>query len=203
MFGSLKYIIIFKIFFLSVLFSQKEYHLETLSKKNDIYFDNVSNEIVNGNVYQIYKNIKVHIGEINNGKKSGKWTLRYKNGQKREEDTFLNGIQEGLSIKWYLNGKKRVEGTFIKGRPNGLYTEWYKNGEKTVEGTFEKGEENGLSVRWYENGKKKQEGSFKKGSQDGLWYWWYPNGENKKIGEFKNGKFILKKKWPKISSISK
>ena len=68
--------------------SQKEYDINHIVKLNGVYVKEISDEIVNGEVFQVVDDMKVPIGKMKNGKKDGLWTSWYENGQKESEETF-------------------------------------------------------------------------------------------------------------------
>ena len=176
--------------------SVNEYDYDKIFDKNNNSTKNI-NKPLEGLVYKVYDKTKFEVGLLENGKKNGKWLLRYPGKQRKEETTYIDGIKNGLSVKWYLNGFKKVQGEFVNGKPNGLYSEWFNNGQKSVIGIFKKGVEHGPSTRWYRNGNKMQQGSFLNGKRNGEWTWWYKDGKIKKTGTFKDGIFTLEQKWAK------
>ncbi len=99
---------------------------------------------------------------------SGKVVDYYKNGQKKEEMTFKNGIYEGSVIQWYENGQKSVDINFKNGKQDGPAIYWHKNGQKATEGYFKGGKRDGVYVEWHENEKKNLEMSFKDGELESM-----------------------------------
>ena len=109
--------------------SQKEYDINHIVKLNGVYVKEISDEIVNGEVFQVVDDMKVPIGKMKNGKKDGLWTSWYEIGQKESEETFKDGKRDGLWTRWYKNGQKYSEGTYKDGKEDGLQTEWNENGK--------------------------------------------------------------------------
>lgn len=68
-------------------------------------------------------------------------------------DSYVDGVQDGLSREWYKDGTLRSEATVREGRPVGVAREWHPNGELASEQVFA---ENGLTMlkdfHWDENG---------------------------------------------------
>ena len=54
------------------------------------------------------------------------WTGWYENGQKKFEQIYKYGKEEGIFTSWYENGKKKKEGTMKDGEEVGKWT-WYNN----------------------------------------------------------------------------
>ena len=121
--------IIISLLFLSVgcSTSQKEYDINHIVKLNGVYVKEISDEIVNGEVFQVVDDMKVPIGKMKNGKKDGLWTSWYENGQKESEETFKDGKRDGLGTWWYENGQKKEEVTF-KGGEMISGKKWNKDG---------------------------------------------------------------------------
>jgi len=146
---------IISLLILSVGLSQKEYDINHIVEQNNVYIKKFSDEIVNGKVFQMFGDMKVPLGKMKNGKKNGKWTEWYKNGQKKEEGTYKDGKEDGLDIGWYENGQKQLEETWKDGKEDGLVTQWYENGQKQLEGTWKDG--NIVSYKeWNEDGSVKE-----------------------------------------------
>ena len=72
-----KYLIISLLLFLSVGFCQQEYDINQIVERNSVYVKKFSDEIVNGNVYQMSDDIIIPLGKMKNGKKDGLWTKWY------------------------------------------------------------------------------------------------------------------------------
>ena len=107
--------IIISLVFLSVGFSQKEYDITNIIERDDVYVMKFSDEIVNGEVFQMIDDMKIPLGKMKNGKKDGLWTSWFKSGQKHIEETFKDGGKDGLFTLWHSNRQKKIEGTFKDG----------------------------------------------------------------------------------------
>ena len=92
--------------FLSVGFCQKEYDINHIVEQNGIYIKKFSDEIVNGNVYQMFGDMKVVLGKMKDGKKNELWTEWSENGKKKKEITYKDG--ELISSKcWDEDGNEK------------------------------------------------------------------------------------------------
>jgi antitoxin component YwqK of YwqJK toxin-antitoxin module len=169
--------------------------LDTLQKRDDTYYEIISEEPFSGLIINKYESGQKHTkGYLTNGREDGYWTWWYEGspknhirlyldnildnlpylfydswenyGQKRKVVDYLDGTKDGLSTEWYENGQKKEEGTYKDGKEDGLWTGWYDNGQKEIEGTFKDGKPDGLSTLWYENGQKRQEGT------ENEWTYW-------------------------------
>ena len=132
-----------------------------------------------------------------------------KDGQKKEEKTYKDGIWDGLWTEWWGNGQKKSERNYKdeklmsveRWKPNGekcpetnfkdgngVVVEYNENGQKRSEDNFKDGELDGLMTHWHENGQKKLERNYKDGKAEGFWSEWYENGQKKMERNYKDGK---------------
>ena len=133
-------------------------------------------------------------GALKNGKKEGRWTDWFKNGQKMFEADYTDGEFSGKWTGWYENGWIWFENNYkCKGKndcswKDGKSTEWNKNGVMEFEDNYKDGEYDGISTSWYENGQKSSEVNFKKGELDGKLTYWHENGQKVSEENYKDGK---------------
>ena len=104
----------------------------------------------NGNI----KSITYH-KKSRTGIEKVKYEQYYEYGQKKIEETWKDGWEDGLWTWWYENGQNNKEGTFKNGKPNGLVTSWHENGQKRNEATFKDGELISAEC-WDEDGNEKE-----------------------------------------------
>lgn len=110
----------------------------------------------------------------------------FKNGlayKKQSSDPFTENV-----VTNYRNGQKKIEAHFKEGLQDGLTTEWYENGTKKREVAYKKNKLNGLSVSWYENGKMQSKVQYKDDIPDGEAVSWYSSGVKKEEAQYKQGK---------------
>ena len=111
--GMIRYISL--LLLIGLAWGQKDYNINQLIEQGGIYMEKFSDEIVNGNVYQMSDDIIIPLGKMKNGKKDGLWTGWDDNGQKRSKGTYKDGKWDGLWTLWYDNGQKMYDGTFKNG----------------------------------------------------------------------------------------
>ncbi|MBT6937222.1 MAG: toxin-antitoxin system YwqK family antitoxin, partial [Candidatus Marinimicrobia bacterium] len=116
-----------------------EYNIENLLVRDDVYVKKFSDEILNGEVFKMFGEMKVPLGNMKDGKKEGKWADWYENGHKKQETTFKDGKPDGLVTAWYENGQKKRERTFKDGKLDGLKTYWNEYGQVVEETVFDLG----------------------------------------------------------------
>ena len=73
------------------------------------------------------------------GKRQGRWTTWFDNGQKRSEGGYLDGEMHGPFTLWYESGNKREEGQYVRGRAHGLWTKWDEQGNRIKQVEFRHG----------------------------------------------------------------
>jgi antitoxin component YwqK of YwqJK toxin-antitoxin module len=124
------------------------------------YFQNtgsfeLKDQLANG-VYKVYldslKTILDYTAEINNQKRTNKWTWYFEDGTKRREIDYQNGVYNGQMISYYPSGQQSVVMSFSEGSQNGLTTRWYQDGAKKFEGSYVNGLPSGLWKFWKEDG---------------------------------------------------
>ena len=97
---------IISLLILSIGYSQKEYDIKQIVKRDGVYYKKFSDEIVNGNVYQMFGDMKVVLGKMKDGKKNELWTEWSENGKKKKEITYKDG--ELISSKcWDEDGNEK------------------------------------------------------------------------------------------------
>lgn len=121
------------------------------------------------------------------GKQNGVCIRWNQNKEKITEQYYKNGKLDGPEYSWYPNGKKSYEYYFTKGNMNGPITEWDKNGYKTLEGRYKNDKKDGNFIAW-DNGNIQYKIKYKKGHESGKAIFWHSNGEKEEEGEYRNGK---------------
>ncbi len=107
----------------------------------------------------------------------GTTTTWYKNGDKRSEGRFVDGLAEGTYTVWDLGNRKTSETEFVAGKRQGGYRRWYLDGKLEREETYREDRLEGPAVTWHPNGAKRSEGSYVGGKKDGTWTYWDRHGE--------------------------
>ena len=137
---------------LSVGFSQQEWNMNNLIKKGERFYSKISNKPYSGKVFSLDEHGEIIVeGKYRNGKKDGKWTTRWGNGQKWEEGSYKDSKKYGKWTTWRENGQKQEEGTYKDGKKHGKWTTWYENGQKNFERSYKDGKLISLKC-WDENG---------------------------------------------------
>jgi antitoxin component YwqK of YwqJK toxin-antitoxin module len=86
-------------------------------------------------------------------KHEGVWLLYHPDGQTvKVEETFADGLRNGVSRAYFANGKPQREATFKDGLLEGLMTEWDESGRKVGEMNFKAGKLDGRFVLYRADG---------------------------------------------------
>ena len=90
--------------FIGLAWGQKEYNINHIFEQDSIYKKKFSDEIVNGNVYVMFDDMKVPFGKMKNGKKEGIWTDWYIGGTIKSKTSWKNGNISGTCYNYRQNG---------------------------------------------------------------------------------------------------
>ena len=63
----------------------------------------------------------------------------YANGQLHLQQSYRDGLPDGVFEEWYDDGKSRYRVEFLLGQPVGDWAFWYQNGQKQAEGKVQAG----------------------------------------------------------------
>ena len=122
---------------------------------NDTYID-----------IEYYSETKIKYSECTrlkcNDKSHGKWIDFYRNGQKKSETDFYDGLHHGKVIWWYEDGSKEAEFYYYRDQLHGLFTEWYKSGKLKSETNYSRGLLHGKAISWDEKGNVIREEIYEK-----------------------------------------
>lgn len=125
-------------------------------------------------------------GKYNKGLPVGEWVWWYKNKQKRREENYLNGKENGLSIEYDSLGNIITKGEFNFGEREGRWL--YIVNDYQEEGEYVSGMKTGEWLATYINtGKRKYEKEYLNGIQIGKHVEYYDNGIIKELGKFEFG----------------
>lgn len=146
-----------------------------------------------------------------NGKKTGLWIKKYKNGKTKLKSYFKNGKPHGISIKFdtkgdtvsilnYLKNKTEVKiysktpnvilykGSYNKNKKRiGRWFSYYNNGKYRAIENFTNGKKNGVSIYFHKNGKRSDVSTFKNDTLHGKRKKFHSNGKPFKEYFFNNG----------------
>jgi len=112
--------------------------------------------------------------------------LEYKDGI-----TFYKGkLFSGDCSSFYLNGNKMNEQSYLNGKDNGVWTFYYENGRIETKAIFLDNKRDGQWKYFYENGSIKQISYYKNGLKDSIWKKFDESGEVEWEKSFKEDKIM-------------
>ena len=91
-----------------------------------------------------YYPVKSFNGEFKNGRREGKWTFYYLEGELKEEREYKNGSRNGLCKEYSKEGKIERISNYKAGIKDGEYKEFDYNEKLCLEGTYSNGKKDGL-----------------------------------------------------------
>lgn len=77
-------------------------------------------------------------GQMEKGKREGRWVSFYENGLPWSETHFKNGVRDGATTTWYENGQKRYTGFYTNNKPSGKWIFWDDQGNVAQEVNYDK-----------------------------------------------------------------
>jgi len=90
--------------FIGLAWGQQEYNINHIVEQDSVYKKKFSDEIVNGNVYKMFDDMKVPKGKMKNGEKEGIWIVWYSRGTIKSKTNWKNGIISGVCYNYYSDG---------------------------------------------------------------------------------------------------
>jgi len=158
------------------------------------------------------RKLKIVEWNFTSGKRHGKSTWWYPNGQCMKELNYDDGVLNGELLEWLRDGMLVTRDRYDFGRRITKRTEKFPKGQKKSEGVYRKAkletkelddwwnaevltyaaqgkdEKHGSWISWYESGQKKVEGNYEDDLPEGQFVWWHSNGQKALRSEYQQGK---------------
>ncbi len=125
-------------------------------------FDNIGNKVAMG----------FYAGQV----KAGHWDY-YDNGQKVSEETYNDGLRNGVARTYYPNGELFVETNYVAGVEEGIYRAYYKSGKVYFECQMKNGKRDGYCQIFHPNGDLETEAFYKAGIREDVWNYYDEDGK--------------------------
>ena len=130
-------------------------------------------------------NGKIEEGEYRNGRRENTWIKYHKDGvTPRLIGEYQNNRPNGKYSMFHPNGKISEKGSFIGGKYADSIQRFYPNGQLSYESTYQNGNENGKVIYYFKNGKIDFEYNAVEGIATGKAVRYYPNGDVREILSF-------------------
>lgn len=94
-------------------------------------------------------------------------SVKYPNGKPAFEESYKNGVIDGVQKIYYEDGKPYSEYRYASGGYQGDYKTYYSNGNVSEKGSYSLGELNGIRERYKEDGSLISRENFVMGSRQG------------------------------------
>ena len=149
-------------------------------------------------------------GKYNKGKKEGRWSEwydneklmysftykndilngkcieRYKNGGKKSEILYRDGVKSGVDRFWTTEGLPLYDFRWKEGLKDGIQTEWSNKGLIKYKHSYSNNILHGDFVEYFKGGQESIVGKYKTGKKHGEWTWNYQDGLVALSGNYKN-----------------
>ena len=114
------------------------HEFQDLEVKNDVFY--LEGKLFTGVVYD-HLDSDAHKAEYKflNGKKHGKQTQYFENGQMKSQEKYVNGKLHGVQKEWWLNGNMKETKDYELNIQEGYAKQWYSNGRLKRKELFETG----------------------------------------------------------------
>tara|TARA_Y100001933_G_C18734443_1_gene453104 strand:+ start:224 stop:694 length:471 start_codon:yes stop_codon:yes gene_type:complete len=132
----------------------EEVNINDLVKRDGLYYKKFSDEPFTGNVVGLPRGESCceGRGRVVNGKREGRWTFWYENGQLLSRINHKNGKREGLYERYYESGQVKVREYYKNGEWDGLYEWYYESGQLEMRGHHSNGKRVGKEEYYNEDG---------------------------------------------------
>ncbi len=114
--------------------------------------------------WKYYDNeILIKLEFYKDGKLEGKQKIYYNDGKIYDEKIFVNGVENGLWVKYHHNGQVALKCQVKDGKFNGNLLRWYPSGTQEVIGQYVNDLPEGKWTYFSEDGSQKQDINYVKG----------------------------------------
>jgi len=103
------------------------------------------------------------------GRRSGEWTLFWKEGMRKESGSYLDGKRDGDWTFYARDGRIEQEGGYRAGAWHGAWKWYHSDGSLHRDERYRKGKEDGDFVELSINGDTLARGIYERGLKQGLW----------------------------------
>ncbi len=103
------------------------------------------------------------------GLATGVWESYYDSGELNNVEQHLNGKKQGKQTEYFKNGNVSKTGMHIQGQANGVWMYYYDDGHLACEKTFVNGVESGVYTSYHKNGKRHKTGMKQQFKKTGTW----------------------------------
>ncbi len=145
-------------------------------------------DTANTQLFDVWRK-KVAEGDYVNEKKTGVWKI-FKNNLLTADETYSNGIKQGVAHRYYDTGEVMEESHWENGVQEGDYQVFFKSGEPYLRCKMKDNMRNGLFLVYFEDGKQELVGQYKNNLREGEWKFFTEEGEHRYSLFYDEGKIL-------------
>jgi len=139
----------------------QKFEIAELVRRNSVFYEKFSDEPLCG----IIRN---H-GRVYKGKREGKWTKYFPNGQLKAKTFFEKNNKSGAYEEFNKFGNSLVTGFFNNNVKEGQWHFYHEDGSKCTNINYVSGEPNGAVENFFQDGKLSLRGEYLNGEEIGIW----------------------------------
>ncbi|MCX6281200.1 MAG: hypothetical protein NTU51_04500 [Bacteroidetes bacterium] len=141
-----------------------------------------------------YNGRKIAEGNYRSEKKDSTW--RYysdQDGVLLSEETYIQGVKEGVSRTFYPNGNIAEILHYREGLKEGEWIQNFEDGKLKFKGGYAGDEKEGAFTGYFPGGRINMSGAYKSGHKDGTWTFYEENGDVMRTEKYSEGARIIEK----------
>ncbi len=120
-------------------------------------------------------------------KGTGKYLLKYNNGNTLHELNYVNGLLEGTEKKYYADGKLSKAGEYLFDSREGMVKNFFENGKLQSIYNYDLGNCDGAGSSYYKNGNLEEASNYKDDDMEGTYKYYLENGKLYASGNYEEG----------------
>ncbi len=144
---------------------------------------------------------KMAQGSYVDEKRVGKWQF-FSGDQVVSEETFTDGVKDGISRTYYPTGELLEESEWQKGQQTGSYRVFFPNGKPYMQCKYSNGKRNGLCLSYYQNGRVEMEAYYLNNLRHNDWKFYDEDGKLEYTLKYDQGNLLNPEVQDSIDSVN-
>ena len=112
----------------------------------------------------------------------------YPNADTASLQSYFNGVEEGMQVKWHPNKQPAEKRSYVNGKKEGVQQGWWPNGKRKFYFDTYNDEYKGEFKEWYVSGMLGKYFHYVNGHEEGSQRLWWDNGTVRTNYVIRNGK---------------
>ncbi len=137
-------------------------------------------------IYDFDTNGKIDYRYISD-KGTGKYLLKYANGNTLHELNYVNGFLEGSEKKYFANGKLSRQGEYLLDSREGTVKDFFQNGKLASVYTYDMGSCEGPGNSYYKTGNLEEADNYYNDDLEGTYKYYLESGKLYATGNYEEG----------------